>query len=384
MERGKLMKKIFLLILIYSVFAISVFASGDDGLKVDNAIKLQKTVTKSESSVKATTNASDPKNDFIPMPDSVASSVIKTIYETGKFSIDDQKGYLFQKEINTKNQNLSKYWFGTPIKNINSKFQKLVLYFVPRELRKYGEKFLREFKISFVLRRNTLYISHDFGGKEKEVVFSPRENSRLWIKTPNKSDILLFVPKQTNGEDVSHSFMICQRANETGFYKENTILEDVGYSIDKVSMNVTGGGKASFTTGSLYEGKATVDIITTDVVTPSEMSGDKSIGINPNVEVSYLANKDKVATILDDSNIIGGLKFLFTMQYQSGQKRVSDFTNYLWIKKEDINLPMSFYGKIGDEKARIAIGKGNCYLIVLNAKTLNQVYSQEEFTKNFE
>ncbi len=372
----------FCCVLSFNVFADDVKKDGtvsDDSTSITSTpILLSIEENNSAPVIRSRESSRKLNEEFITMPREMKSNLIKSVYEDVLFKVDDQKGLVSKKEIGLLQENVKKYWIENQEKNVSSGFKKLTLYFVPKGLRKFGEKFLRDFKMEFEFSGNKFNVMHEFAGT-RELYFYPKESSRSWLKTPNKTDVLLFIPRQNNAN--TKAFMICQRANELDFYNDNSVLNDVGYAIDKVGIVVTGQGKGGITTGSIYEGKANLDIITSDIVTPSEVKNDKSAGRDPKVELSYLQSENKTYPIFDDSRIVGGLKFLFTMQYQSGQKRVSDFTNYIWIDKENISLPMSFSANVGGERKRVAIGFGNCYLIAVNAKTVTQVYTKEPFKK---
>lgn len=341
--------------------------------------------TYAQSDVKSDDNTSDPKQaKFIPMPDDVNQSLLKSIYERTFFNINrDKNGYYLQSDEVRGKEDLKRTWLGSPIRNIDSLSDKITIYFKPKFLRKVGDVILESFKIDFTSKNSLLIAKHSFA-KEQEIVVG-REGSKNWIVTKNKSDVIVHVPAQNVHNKRTLGFMVCPRAYERRIDKSNVLLIDTGYVIDKVKMNFTGETKASFTTGALHKGKIMLNVLTTDVLDAPEIARDISFGKDPRVEIAYIPSEEKIYDVVNDNDIIGGLKFLYDMQYESGRERVSDFTNYNWIKKNKIDLPFKIKRHIGKVNLLANISGGTCYNVVLNAKIFKNYYldgnKQVEFIK---
>lgn len=327
-----------------------------------------------QSGADATDDKLEPnKISFITMPDDVNQSLLKSIYERTLFNINtDKDGYYLQTDEVRGKENLRRTWLGSPIKNKNSYSDKLTLYFKPKYLRKVSDVVLDSFKMEFELKNSSLIVRHSFA-REKE--FLIMENDiKSWIMTNNKTDVIMYLPSQKLTNNKTLGFMVCPRANSARGYSQEISLIDTGYVIDKVKMDFKGETSASFTTGSNYKGRLELKVLTTDTLSTPEIPHDISFGKDPQVEVSYVPSDEKVFKVLNDNEIVGGLKFLYDMQYESGKQRITDFTNYNWIKKNNIDLPQKLQKLMGEKKVTASIMQGACYSIVLNSKIFKNYY----------
>ena len=319
--------------------------------------------------------------EFIPMPDRVNSTLIKSIYENTNFNINNNKnnGYYLEKEKvigNTLNKDV---WLGSPIRHKESHSNNFTLSFKPNEFRKIGDVFLEPFEIDFKLLGDNLSIFHS-SAKALDVKFD-KESKKLWIMTRNKSDILVLVPSQrTKFRTVG--FMVCPRVYESKYFKSELNLIDSGYVIDAAKFKFSGETKASFTTGSYHSGKNELRIYTSDFVSAPEISYDVSRGRDPNTSLNYIPIKNEFIDVKDDENIIGGLKFFYNMSYESGKRRISDFSNYVWVRKNQIDLPLRLKKSINGSPVFINVSPGTCYSIVMNAKVFENTYLDDNLVDN--
>ena len=315
--------------------------------------------------------AYEPK-EFISMPDEINSKILQNIYESSRFSVNKFSDGLYQKNEFIKSDDLSakNVWQGSPIRKLKSTIQDFTLYFKPNKFRKFGDFILEDFKLHFKEDRITYIVTRNDSYKD---VLTFQGNNRFWLKSNNKSDVVIFVPQQETRFD-TRTFMICPRANpETKLAKEINLV-DTGYVIDKINVNFTGGTEATFSTGSIYKGRIDLKILNTDIVSSPEIPYDLSDGKDPKTSLEYVPTDNKVAQIHDDENIVAGLKFLYDMRYESGKRRVSDFTNYFWIKKNNVDLPLSFMVYKNNQKYLVNINPGACYNVILNVKVFNNAY----------
>ncbi|MGI6680222.1 MAG: hypothetical protein ACOX3T_01845 [Bdellovibrionota bacterium] len=70
------------------------------------------------------------------------------------------------------------------------------------------------------------------------------------------------------------------------------------------------------------------------------------------------------------------------MQYESGKRRISDFTNYVWVRRNNIDWPIKLKRYVNNKAIVANIDEGDCYNIILNVRTLNHTYLDENLAKN--
>ena len=320
------------------------------------------------------------KPKFVDTPDELSQALFKAIYENTFFVVPEQNGIFKENEkIIGEEREVKRPWQGSKIRKMESGIKDLVLYFKPDKIRKLGDVYLNPFVLKFGLSHRTQISVKKDNYKPVLLEFNNDKNYSIWIRSNNKSDIQIFLPRIKNLNQKTRGFLVCQRSYKEEKFSKNSLLEDVGYKIEAVKTTFDGETNASLLTSSSLNGRVSLSLVTTDYVSSAKIDKDESFGKSPSVSLTYFPEDSDKKDVLNDDNITMGLKYLYSMQYQSGIKRITDYTNYMWVKKENINFPLRVIARVSEEIKKLDLQNGNCYSVIYNAKIINTTYSKEEF-----